>query len=183
MKRSLLCLFVLLHASAALAEVPFQFAAPALRAPDDPNVNGVRFSIFYGTNERVRGLDFGLLSLSETTNLSGLGLVAGLGKVTGTMSGGAAISLINIHSGSDTGLNAAFVNLLNDASSAVDVGFINVAEGATMFDLGGLNVSNSSTVQLGFVNVTKNIKGVQIGFLNVAENGFLPVFPFFNFPK
>jgi hypothetical protein len=183
MKRSLLCLLVLFHASASFAEAPFQFAAPALRAPDDPHVNGVRFSIFHGANERVRGLDFGLLSLSETVNLSGLGLVAGVGRVTGKMSGGAAISLINIHSGSDTGLNAAFVNLLNDAGRAVDVGFINVAEGATMFDLGGLNVSSSSTVQLGFVNVTQKIKGVQIGFLNVAENGFLPVFPIFNFPK
>ena len=45
------------------------------------------------------------------------------------------------------------------------------------------HVSDSSTVQLGFVNVTQRIKGVQIGFLNVASNGFLPVFPFFNFPK
>ena len=33
------------------------------------------------------------------------------------------------------------------------------------------------------INVTKTIKGVQLGFLNLAENGFLPVFPFFNFPK
>ena len=143
----------------------------------------MRLSIFYGTNQTVRGVDFGLLSLSETVDLSGLGLVMGMGKVTGTMSGGAAISLINLHTGSDTGLNAAFINLLNNAGSAVDVGFLNIAEGATLVDLGGLNVSNSSTVQLGFINVTKKIKGVQIGFLNVAENGFLPVFPFFNFPK
>ena len=183
MKRSLLCLFLVLHATAALAEAPFQFAAPGLRAPDDPSVNGVRLSIFYGKNQKVRGVDFGLLSLSETVDLSGLGLVLGMGKVTGTMSGGAAISLINLHTGSDTGLNAAFINLLNNAGSAVDVGFLNIADGATLVDIGGLNVSNSSTVQLGFINVTKKIKGVQIGFLNVAENGFLPVFPIFNFPK
>ena len=50
-------------------------------------------------------------------------------------------------------------------------------------DVGGLNVSNRSTVQVGFVNVTERIEGVQLGFLNVASNGFLPVFPFFNFPK
>ena len=183
MKRMILCFFLLLHASAASAEVPFQFTAPGLRAPDDPDVNGVRFSIFHGKNQSVRGLDFGLLSLSETSDLSGLGLVLGLGKVTGKMSGGAAISLINIHTGSDTGLNAAFINRLNDAGRAVDVGFVNIADGATMVDVGGLNVSDSSRVQLGFLNITREIKGVQIGFLNIAENGFLPVFPIFNFPK
>ena len=37
--------------------------------------------------------------------------------------------------------------------------------------------------RLGFVNVTRKIENVQIGFLNFAENGFLPVFPFFNLPK
>ena len=50
-------------------------------------------------------------------------------------------------------------------------------------DLGGLNVSDRSTVQLGFINITQRIEGVQLGFINLAENGFLPVFPFFNFPK
>lgn len=183
MKRSILCFLLLVHAGVASAETAFQFAAPGLRAPDDPKVNGVRFSILHGRNESVRGLDFGLLSLSETANLSGLGLVAGVGKVTGNMSGGAAISLVNIHTGRDRGLNMAFVNRINNADSAVDVGFLNIADGTTMFDLGGLNVSGGSTVQLGFLNVTTKLKGVQIGFLNIADNGFLPIFPIFNFPK
>jgi hypothetical protein len=63
------------------------------------------------------------------------------------------------------------------------VGFVNIADGATMVDVGGLNVSNRSTAQVGFINVTKQITGFQFGFLNIAENGFLPVFPIFNFPK
>ena len=70
-----------------------------------------------------------------------------------------------------------------------------IADGATMVDVGGLNVSNRSTVQVGFINVTEKITSVQIGFvnvtneiksfqfgfLNIAKNGFLPVFPVFNF--
>ena len=183
MKRSLLCVLLLVVAGTASAETAFQFAAPGLRAPDDPNVNGVRFAIFHGVNQRVRGVDFGFLSLSETADLSGLGLVLGLGKVTGKMSGGAAISLVNVHSGEDTGLNAAFINRLNNAEEAVNVAFVNIADGGTMVDVGGVNVSDRSTVQLGFLNVTQKIRGVQIGFLNIAENGFLPVFPIFNFPK
>ena len=50
-------------------------------------------------------------------------------------------------------------------------------------DLGGVNISKSSTAQIGFVNVTKHIKSFQFGFINMAENGFLPIFPVFNFPK
>ena len=55
--------------------------------------------------------------------------------------------------------------------------------GRTLLDIGGLNVSDRSTVQLGFVNVTDEIKGFQFGFVNIASNGFLPFFPIFNFPK
>ena len=183
MKRLILFLMVLAFAQNASAEAAFQFAAPGLRAPDDPNVNGVRFVLLYGAADSVRGLDFGLISMNETGTLSGLALVAGVSKVTTEMDGGAAISAVNIHNGNDRGLNMALVNRLNEASQAVNIGFLNIADGSTMVDVGGLNISDQSTVQLGFLNVTKEIKGVQIGFLNIAENGFLPVFPFFNFPR
>jgi hypothetical protein len=178
-----LCFSLLICANLASAETPFQFGVPNHNAPDDPDVNGIRFSIFHGKNRSVRGLDLGLLSLSETSNLSGVGLVLGMGKVTGAMSGGAAFSLINIHTGRDTGLNAAFINRIDSAERAVDLGFVNIADGPTMLDVGGLNISESSTAQLGFINVTKKIKAFQLGFVNVAENGFVPVFPIFNFPK
>jgi hypothetical protein len=183
MRRTVLCFFLLIWANLASAETPFQFGMPNHNAPDDPDVNGIRLSIFHGKNRSVRGVDFGLLSLSETSKLSGVGLVLGVGKVAGGMPGGAAFSLINIHTGSDKGLNAAFINRIGSAESAVDVGFVNIADGYTMLDVGGLNISDGSTAQLGFINVTKKITGFQFGFLNMAENGFLPVFPIFNFPK
>ena len=106
----------------------------------------------------------------------------GIGKLTGNMSG-CATSLINVHTGKDTGVNAAFVNRTNSVESGANIGFVNIADGYTMVDLGGLNVSGRSSVQLGFLNVTKKLTGVQIGFLNIADNGFLPMFPIFNFPK
>lgn len=183
MKRMVLCLLLLAFGNAASAETSFQFAAPNHQSPKDPDVNGVRLAIFHGKNQSVRGFDLGLLSLSETSKLSGLSLVLGVGKVTGEMSGGAALSLVNVHTGNDTGLNAAFVNRIHSAERAVDVGFVNIADGTTMVDVGGLNVSDRSTAQVGFINVTKQITGFQFGFLNIAENGFLPVFPIFNFPK
>jgi len=182
MKRLVLVLSLLVLSNAALAETAAQFAAPGLRAPDDPNVNGIRFSVLHGSNQRMRGVDLGLLSLSESRNLSGFSAVLGMGKLSGTLSGCAA-SLINVHTGTDTGLNAAFINRVNTVKNGANVSFVNIADGYTMVDLGGLNVSDGSTVQIGFMNVTKRIRGVQIGFLNIAENGFLPMFPIFNFPK
>ena len=183
MKRMALCLFFLAYANMASAETAFQFAAPNYRSPEDPDVNGIRFSILHGKNQSVRGLDLGLLSLSETSNLSGLSLVFGISKVTGEMSGGAALSLINFHTGSDTGVNAAFINRIASAENALNLGFVNITDDMTLVDVGGLNVSKRSVVQLGFINITQEITGFQFGFLNIAENGFLPWFPIFNFPK
>ena len=182
MKRIILVLLLIAVSEAASAEASFQFAAPNLRAPDDPNVNGIRFTLFHGRNHSVRGLDLGFLSLSETANLSGLSAVLGVGKLDGNMSG-CASGLVNVHLGKDTGLNAAFVNRVHTVASGANFGFVNVSDEYTMVDVGGLNVSDRSSVQLGFLNVSRRLRGVQIGLLNVAENGFLPVFPFFNFPK
>jgi hypothetical protein len=154
-----------------------------VRTPDDPDVSGVRFSLLYGQARSVSGLDVGLVSISETEKLKGVAVVLGVNRVTQEMDGGAAFSLFNINNGNSRGLNAAFVNMVNNVENGLDVGFVNIAEGTTMVDIGGLNISEASTAQLGFINVTKEIKGFQLGFLNIAENGFLPVFPFFNFPK
>jgi hypothetical protein len=173
---------LLLLPGAATAVTPIQFAAPNLRAPDDASVDGVRLSLIHGENRSVRGVDLGVVSLSETSKLSGFSAVLGVGRVNGDMDG-CAVSLVNVHSGTDDGLNAAFVNRINNLDHGANVGFVNVADGYTRVDLGGMNVSDASSVQLGLLNLTGRITGVQIGFLNVAENGFLPVFPFFNFPK
>lgn len=167
----------------AAAETVFQFAAPNLNVPDDPHVKGLRLSFLHGRNESMSGLDLGLLSVSETSRMSGAAFVVGMSRVTEEMSSGVALSLLNFHTGRDRGVNAAFVNLLGDAGGAVNTGFITIARGATLVDLGGINVSARSTAQIGFVNITKEIESFQLGFLNMAENGFLPVFPIFNFPK
>jgi hypothetical protein len=177
-----LCLFFFANAAFAQA-AGFQFAAPNFRAPKNPEVSGVRFSVIHGENQVQSGLDMGLLSMSETSRFSGLGLIAGISRVTGDMSGGVAFSLVNWHSGNDSGMNGAFINILNNTEGAFNTGFVILAEGGTMVDLGGFNMSKRSTAQIGFLNVTDEIKSFQFGFLNMAKNGFLPIFPIVNFPK
>ncbi len=183
MKQWIVFASLLLFSNLASATTGFQLGLPSLNVPKDPQVEGMRLSLLYGKNQSTHGLDVGLLSVSETSDLSGLALVGGVCKVTGRMSSGVAFSLVNYHTGSDSGVNGAFINLLNDAGHAFNTGFVTIARGETFMDLGGINVSKSSTVQIGFVNVTKRIKSFQFGFINMAENGFLPVFPVFNFPK
>ena len=182
MKRSILFLCLIFVASAAGAETSFQLGVPNTNVPSDPNVSGMRLSFIWGKNSSTNGLDVGILAMSETSNFSGLALVGGVSKVTGRMDSGVAFSLVNYHTGTDSGVNGAFINLLNNAGDAFNTGFVTVAE-QTGVDLGGVNVSKSSTVQIGFINMTKRIKTFQFGFINMAENGFLPFFPVFNFPK
>jgi hypothetical protein len=179
----LLAAGLLLGADPAAAETGAQVAMAGLRAPSDPDVNGLRFSLFYGENRSMNGLDLGFVSVSESDTLSGLALVFGVSKVDAAMTNGAAISLINFHSGTDRGLNAAFINKVNSVESGLVFGFVNVADGSTSVDIGGLNLADSSTAQVGFVNIAREIRGFQFGFINAAENGVLPVLPVFNFPK
>lgn len=171
----------LVVSGAASAETSAQLGLPGVRVPGDSHVNGFRFSFLYGENERMEGLDFGLLSLSETGNLSGVRLVMGVGMLNGDMEAGAAFALVNVHKGTDSGLNAAFINKTHNPENAVDFGFVNIADETSLVDIGGLNMANRSTVQLGFINFANRIDGFQFGFINVAKNGFLPVFPIFNF--
>ena len=172
-----------LVAPGAGAETSAQFAVLSARAPDDPNVNGLRFSVLQGKASSVRGVDFGLLSLSQTQTFSGAAFIFGISNVTGNVDAGATFALVSLHEGSDTGVNASFINLTNEVPNGMNFGFVNVASGHTMLDFGGYNGSKSSEAQIGFINFTDRIDGVQIGFLNFAKNGFFPVFPFVNFPK
>ena len=182
MKRALVIAIVFLCVPAAFADVGFQFNTIDVQAPEDPVVSGMRLNLLYGKNEKVSGFDLGLASYSDAVTQSGLTLNMGLSRVTGTSSG-CGCSLINIHEGADSGLNIAFINVLQDAEKAVNIGFVNVTETNTNVEISGITVAKKSKIQIGFVNVAKEIKFVQIGFLNIAENGFLPIFPFFNFPK
>ena len=175
-----LCLF--LAAPAFADPAAFQFAAPNLRAPDNPNVGGMRLSFLHGKNVEMSGFDFGLISLSESKNRSGLAAIFGVSKTTGKSSGCNA-GLIVTNTGQSTGLNAAFINRVQTITSGANLGFVNITEGFSAVDISGLGISNRSNVQLGFLNVTQKIEKFQFGFLNIAENGFLPVFPIVNFPK
>ena len=177
-----LALLPFLGPAPARAQASAQFAIADFQAPEASSVDGFRFSILLGELDSMRGLDLGLVSLSKAARLEGVAFVFGGSWVTGS-SEGAAISMINIHEGNAKGFLGAMVNIVGSMDEGVNFGVINFTRGKSMVDLSGFGMSERSEVQVGVVNVTKHIETVQIGLINVAENGFFPVFPFFNVPK
>ncbi len=48
MRQLIVCSLILLFAGTASADATFQFAVPGFKAPKDPKVDGIRFSILHG---------------------------------------------------------------------------------------------------------------------------------------
>lgn len=181
--RSLLALLIAVClASPVLAETGAQIAGPGFRAPDDSTVKGFRTSLLIGEVDQMHGFDLGILSLSKARHLNGFALVFGISQVTGSVKGGSA-AILNLREGASTGAVLGMINVVESLSNGGSVGFVNATKGRSQVDVGGISVSQRSLVQVGFVNATKRIDSVQIGLINVADNGFFPVFPFFNYPK
>jgi hypothetical protein len=181
-RRALPLLLTLCLASSAFADTGAQIAGPGFRAPDDSTVRGFRASLLIGEVDDLHGFDLGILSLSKTRNLTGFALVFGISQVTGTVKGGSG-AIINLREGSSTGAVVGVINVVDSIRDGANAGFVNSTKGYSLVDVGGISLSQKSRVQVGIVNVTKQIESVQIGLINAAENGFFPVFPLFNFPK
>ena len=78
--------------------------------------------------------------------------------------------------GQQLGLGSATIDFYGIQSSC----FVNMASSGHGLQLAAYNcVGDLTGVQLGLVNQASH--GFQIGLININENGFLPVFPFFNF--
>ncbi len=175
-------LFLLVFSTVLQAEdsTPAQFSFLEFNAPDSSDVKGVRLTALYGKTGNVTGIDFAI-GLSEVDNLTGISwpLLLGANRVNGSMTG-LGMGLVNLHKGSDKGVNLGLLNLTNDVQG-LNLGVVNVSSGDTLADISAVNISDTSTFQLAFFNKTERLKGLQIGFLNCADNGFLPCFPIFNF--
>jgi hypothetical protein len=159
---------------------PIQFSFFDFDAPKTKDISGVRFPAIYGKQGgNIKGADLQLLAWSEMESLQGVSfplVIAGGNKITGDMTG-VSVGLLSWHLGNDTGANISAINLTNNVKG-MNWGFVNVATGYTVADVGAVSISKKSNFQLGFFNMTDEIDGVQIGLLNCAKNGFLPCFPF-----
>ena len=136
--------------------------------------NGIDLCLFnlYGTRGaglQVIGLDCSAKSESRITGCQ-------IGGLLRSSVRGAQIGAITYNPGIDRGqdhldspgkcLNLGVMNL--DLMEGFQVGVVN-------------NTSDGNPVQIGLFNTTFDGSPFQIGLLNINPNGFLPIFPFFNY--
>lgn len=166
-------------------EVPAQLSlvSPIQTSTPDTKVKGVRFSLIYGDNVAVSGLDIGIANQvrGDMWGLQ-LGFLNDVGcNVTGVQWG-----LVNLVGGNFYGLQRAFFNRVCGDFYGIQSGLINItcghlyglqdglfnsAECVQGVQLGGLNVANSVCgLQFGLVNYTDCLHGVQVGLLNIQTN-------------
>lgn len=170
---------IFLLSSMSFAESAFQFNVMGKQIPASQDVNGLRLNLFYGKTTNVSGLDINILSLGETDNFKGLQLeFLGANKVNKSFSG-VGFGIANIHKGTSKGVLWGLVNVSNQVEG-LQIGGVNYSSGRSTVDIGLVNVSQGAAFQMGLVNVTNDLTGVQLGLINMAKTGFLPIFPFFN---
>lgn len=176
------CVAALVSAS-AMASTPVMFSSvDNFNAPDERAVSGVRIAALYGQVDQVKGVDLAIIGMSETQTTTGVNLgIFGAHKINQQMTG-ASLGLFNWNTGKTVGANLGAVNVTHDVQGA-NISFLNYSEGNTLIDVGVVNFSDTSTVQVGLFNKTANIEGIQIGVFNCADNGFFPCFPIINVAK
>ena len=157
----LACVAASLAPAAASAEKPAARSRPiqvALLTPvqllaDDTSVSGFRLNVFLGVNRDVTGFDLGGL----------------INQVDGDFTGAQTAGLHNLVEGRLRGVQiAGFVSFASEGSGVQIAPFL-------------AHTTKFSGFQLALITFADEMKGLQLGLLNFNENGFLPVFPLFNF--
>ena len=136
-------------------EVPFR----------DFDVGGLRLSLIYGECRNFDGLDLGFASRAT-------------GHANGLQS-----SAINIVDGDGLGLQANWlVGFVKGEYDGLQVGGVNYAQKMQGLQIGLLYNGSEyiQGVQIGLINVTREMIGVQIGLVNVVQQNDVPFLPIFN---
>jgi hypothetical protein len=135
--------------------------------------------------KRFNGIDFCLCNIYGT---KGAGLqVIGLdcsgyndSKITGCQIGGILTSAVRgAQIGAVTYNPKVYTGKSLEKSLNLGVMNLDLTEG---FQVGAVNnTSEGNPVQIGLFNTTFDGSPFQVGLLNINPNGFLPIFPFFNY--
>lgn len=168
-------LFIIALLSLALGSVPAMAAdSPvnlALFHPIQINketdgVTAFRFSLIYGVNTGVKGLDLSLVGVNHAdgAGLSWHAVSFVQGGFTGWQNG-----LVTITGGRMTGLQTSGFNRAG-GGKGVQLGFVNMTDG------------EFSGLMFGFINIAEQMSsGLQIGLINIIQNkDKLKFFPIVN---
>ena len=164
---------------------PIQFPA------DNYTITGGRFSILWGRQRDLYGLDVGVLGNITDETFVGIG-ISGLLNLTGgttTILGLQLAGLANINTNKTQiyGLQATLgINSNTASSSIVGLQIAPIANLSPYMNIYGIQAGIYNRAlsvygfQIGVVNVVKNLHGIQIGLLNFNEGGLFFVAPVLN---
>jgi hypothetical protein len=154
--------------SVALADGPINLSLfnPVQIVKEDQAVTAFRFSLIYGVNTDLTGVDLSLVGINKgsVTGVAFTGVSVTEGSFTGWQSGW----LASITNGEFTGLQDGIYTHVG-SGSGVQLGWLNTAD-------------EFSGLQFGFVNITETMtSGLQIGLINIIKNKEkLKLFPIVN---
>ncbi|MDH4070518.1 MAG: hypothetical protein OEV30_08840 [Ignavibacteria bacterium] len=139
------------NAKADSGPIQLSLFSPVQIIQENHAVEAFRFSLIYGRNKSVTGLDLGLVNVS-----------------TGGVSKGIQYGIIGVNNGSFIGWQSNFVSMTSGTMEGLQMG---------AFTSNG----HTSGIQIGILNMTETMNGVQLGLLNfISKDGFLPFFPIVN---
>ena len=182
----LICVgFSILHATAEVRAddgkpISLGLFTPVQIVPEEQAISGFRFSLIYGSNSAVTGLDIGLVSRTATGPFKGVQIsIVGLVEAEFT---GVQYGFANVTKGYVEGLQWGAVNVAGSGTGA-QLSTVSYSEGDFKGFQGGIfNYAKfMNGLQLGLINYAGSMKGLQIGLINIiSQGGFLPVFPIVN---
>jgi len=155
---SLAVFVVLLAPGLAAADGPINLSlfAPVQIVKETESVTAFRFSLIYGKNVDLTGLDLSLVG-RNTGSVTGVSFTA-VGLVDGDFTGWQNGWLAAVTNGNMQGLQWALYTKSGMGSSGVQLGFLNMSD-----DFSGL--------QFGFINITETMRsGLQIGLVNIIKS-------------
>jgi hypothetical protein len=155
---------------------------PAQTSSEDTDIHGLRLNLPYGTNTNFRGIDLGMIGVTESgkgaqinffyneaDQFTGLQL-AGLPGNRCVDLGGVQVGATNTTEGRVKGWQLSFFsNEAGDVTGGQVSGIFNRARRVVGLQFAAL------------VNDAEDLRGIQIGALNFNANGVFPFFPIFNF--
>lgn len=187
-----LCVFSMAH-GADWTPLQVSLVHPVQLFSKTTPVQGLRINLIYGVNEKVDGMDWGLVNrvTQESKGMQLGALPFGGANITKDLQGLQFAGLgagMNVADGEAAGLQVAgLLAGFNKAHNITGVQLaafigINVAD-----DMRGAQIAfvcnravTAQGLQIGMVNVCERMQGIQIGLVNIIREGRLPVFPILN---
>ena len=181
---------------------PFQLAlwSPIQIVDSERSIRGFRYSLLWGVNQDVTGVDFSTFASKANGSVRGFQWALGLNQVGGDVVGvqaalgvnevdgdfrGFQDGILNITRGGFSGLQLGFGNDTRGHMRGVQLGFVLVSLAGKITGVQFSPLVNKTTqgkgLQVALINVAEDLKGLQLGLLNFNKNGILPFFPGVNF--